>query len=157
MSLNIKIKAIKPKNKNFLSDIAKQVSRDLIKVADIAASGIQSDFQATVVTWNTKPEFVIIKDGANRIIQTTNEIYFYIDKGTKVRYAIMSKDFLAKSQPRVLGSRIGRGGVVFISKKHPMPGIEARQFDEVISQKWQPLYTSVVQGIISQAVKTQKH
>lgn len=92
-------------------------------------------YEGTVSTWNDPPVFIIRKNKDGRSISTrgkAGEIYGYIDNGTRVRHAVMSPDFLAKTRPGVIFSGPGRGGVVFVSRKINLPGIKARGFSEII-------------------------
>lgn len=105
------------------------------------ALAIKADFGVTVQTWRQKPDFTIQSDGGARVIGTdptkgAGLIYKFVALGTRVRYATMSKPFGAKTTPGYIGSVAGIGGVAFISKKHPRPGIVARQFPKVIADKW---------------------
>lgn len=103
---------------------------------DGAARGAQVDFEATVETWKEKPEFRIEARPFYRLISTDNEIYGYVNHGTRVRRAVMTRDFFPKTRHRALRSNKGKGGVVFIGKKINQPGIEAREFDKAVKEKW---------------------
>jgi hypothetical protein len=48
----------------------------------------------------------------------------------------MTPNFRAKTVPGRIRSNKGRGGVAYISRMHPRPGIVARRFDDVILDKW---------------------
>ena len=62
--------------------------------------------------------------------------WIWLDLGTKVRYAVMTKNFVPKTREGQLNSWAGRGGMLFVSKKHPMPGIKARKFTKALADKW---------------------
>ena len=80
---------------------------------------------------------------AREITPDHKEIKF-VDFGTKVRRALMSRDFIAKTSPSRLASRRGRGGVVFISKKLRLPGIKARKFSEKIQKTMDREFPAIV-------------
>jgi len=106
-----------------------------------SAERIQKDFGSTVKTWNNKPRFKIKGSGYKRIIFTDSKEYFYVSGGTRVRYATMSRNFQAKTRAGRFQAGAGRGGVLFINKKKPRPGIKARNFDKQEvgrSKKWLP-------------------
>lgn len=145
-------KSIKPATK-----FRSSTFRDSFRQEAIRMSGpIVKDFDKTVATWKEedKPEFEsIVKvgnlaggklakqvmgsaSGVSLEVSTDSAIYLYLDEGTEVRYATMSKDFQAKTRPRFIGSRRGRGRRLFVSKKHPRPGIKAREFTKTIAKKW---------------------
>ena len=100
---------------------------------DEQADALQDDLLKPTRTWRRRPAFTIIRATGRRIVQTDSRIYLFLTRGTRVRYAVMSLDFMAKTTPRVLGAGPGRGGMVFVGKK-PLPGIEAREFEEVASE-----------------------
>lgn len=113
---------------------------------------LRREFDKTTATWRNKPAFTAeVKAEPGRIVgeyATTSDIYRYVSGGTRVRYATMSADFVAKTQPRFIGSGPGRGGVVFISRQHPRPGIEAREFDITIANQ----QAIKIAGILSRAL-----
>lgn len=113
---------------------AKAIDMALDDLADEA----KEQFEKTVATWNNPPTFIIRRNKTNRSITAAGkegQIYTYVDEGTRVRHALMSRDFKAKTRPGVVGSGFGRGGVVFISKKIIRPGIKARGFSEIIQAR----------------------
>lgn len=119
---------------------------------DGAALGVQADFLVTVDTWNDKPEFKIDKEDGKRTVYTTSSIYHYVNAGTAVRRALMSPDFKPKTRSGFIGSNMGKGGVVLISKKLNLPGIKAREFDKVIEEKWQKQLPEILQRAVDAAV-----
>lgn len=148
MAVRIKIEVIKPKK---VVD-PKRVQKVINSALDEWANGMKADFEKTTATWQHKPKFKINKRGGYRSVWTDDEIYQYITRGTRVRYATMTKGYGRKTRPRYITSYKGRGGVLFISRKHPRPGIEARQFDIVISDRWGPKGAKMVQDAINKEV-----
>lgn len=120
----------------FLQDFGPRLERITENLLDMMAEDIRIDFQVTTQTWRGVPEFNIEKERWKRVIWTGSAIYKFIAHGTAVRYATMEKGFRSKTVPGQIRSRKGKGGVAFISRKHPRPGIEARRFDDVILDKW---------------------
>lgn len=111
------------------------------------ATKVKNDYQKTTASWTgAKPSFVISRsvsaragelgllvgvgggsdEGANK--------FLWLDEGTDVRFATMTRGFIAKTSPGMIGSRAGRGGVAYINPDKPMPGIEARRFTETIEK-----------------------
>jgi hypothetical protein len=116
------------------------VSRAIQEGLNRAADALKEDFQKTVSTWNDKPTFLINKYGSprmSRVVSAKNKIYFFVSEGTRVRYATMTPNFIAKTAPGRFQAQAGAGGVAYISKKHPRPGIKARKFDEQLMKRWQ--------------------
>lgn len=96
----------------------------------------QKEYEKTTRTWRNKPEHEMSMSQTKAEIKATNltddRIYFFIHEGTRVRYAVLSKDWQSKTTPGIINSRAGRGKVLFVSKKHPRPGIEARGWTDII-------------------------
>ena len=119
---------------------------------DNAAKAARVDFLVTTETFDHKVDFVIDKDDGRREVYTTDAPYYYVNFGTKVRHALMSPDFKAKTVPGAIRSNLGRGGVVIISKKINLPGIVAREFDRIIQEKWQEEFYKIMQRAIDAEV-----
>jgi len=64
----------------------------------------------------------------------------WLNEGTRVRHAVMSKDFRPKTRHRTIGSRRGRGGMVFVSRKIRLPGIKAREWTDEIRKRRTPKF-----------------
>lgn len=117
---------------------------------DMVAENIRIDFQTTTRTWKGRPPFYIInKDDFTRFIGTDSDIYRFVSRGTRIRYATMSGDFMPKTRVGYIGSNKGRGGVAYISMMNPRPGIKARNFEEVIEDKWTKRFPQLVQRAIN--------
>lgn len=119
---------------------------------DAAAEGVRADFYTTTRTWNNvKPRFRITKRGLNRVVSTDNDIYRYLDEGTRVRYVFMTPGFRPKSRAGFIGSGMGRGGFGGFSRK-PLPGIKPREFAKTIADKWKRELPRTVQRAIDAAI-----
>lgn len=110
------------------------------------AQAIYADYQVTMQTWTKRAEFVIKPGpGYSRDIYTENEIYGYVSGGTRP-HTIRAKNapvlafqggYKAKTTPQKIKSGAGGpfGPTVFaVEVDHP--GTEARNFEEVIGNKW---------------------
>lgn len=60
--------------------------------------------------------------------------YYWLNYGTKVRYATMTNNFVPKTRVHDFNPGMGRGGVKFVSRAYPKPGIEAREWVELEAQ-----------------------
>lgn len=167
----IVFKSIKP-GKRFKSAVFRANTR---AAAEQVAPEIEKDFAKTTRTWKEKPKFTReVKAGAaagGRLakqvtgsatgvsveVSTDSDVYRFVDEGTKVRYATMTPNFIAKTQPNVIGSRRGRGGLLFVNKKRPRPGIKARNFSKLIQKKWQPRFRKEVQRALDKGAKESGH
>lgn len=127
---------------------------ELKKDVNDEVSDIDAKYAKTYRTWEHKPDFKIKKASieGDRIVGSTaiyqgpsrDNPYQFIEKGTKVRYATMTPGFRAKTSVRVIGSGTGAGGLLYVSKRRPRPGIKAREFTEVIQEEEQPKFEAKV-------------
>lgn len=128
---------------------------------------VRHDFDKTVRTWRTKPTFkeevrvgALARGkgpGVSLSVTTDSDIYKFVDEGTRVRYATMSKDFRAKTKPNVIGSGGGRGKLLFVNKRRPRPGIKARNFSKLIKQKWQGKFRADMRAALHTAKQKSGH
>lgn len=105
------------------------------EVLDTLAANAAMDFRKTMQTWQThKSDVMIEKSEGKRVVSVDNQIYSYINFGTDVRRALLTPDWVSKTQPGVIGSGAGAGLVVTASRSFQFPGIQARNFDEAIAE-----------------------
>lgn len=83
-------------------------------------------------------------------VSTSDKVYGYLDYGTAVRYATMTPDFMAKTEPGSWQAKQGAGGLAFVNKKVPRPGIEARNWSAMMSVD----FGIALQDIINDILKT---
>lgn len=85
--------------------------------------------------------------------------WIWLDLGTRVRYAVMSNPFIPKTRAGQLQSWAGKGKMLFVSKKHPMPGIKARKFSKALKDKWArpTMFKARMQAAVSKARKASGH
>lgn len=162
----ITFKAIKPAKFN-----SKVFQQELIAQAERIAPKMHADLKRPTMTWNPPVEFVeqiflgtraaveSDKAGAGIAIAVTTEDkrFLFVDEGTKVRYATMSPDFVAKTKPNSLRAGKGRGRMLFVNKKKPRPGIKARNFSKMVKKKWEPLFRSQMAAALERAAKKSGH
>jgi len=141
----IKFKPIKPSTQ-FRSSIFRAKLRE---TAEALAPKMAADMKKPTRTWQGDVVFetnVAIgavaggkgKSGIAILVTTEDKRYKFVDEGTKVRYATMSPNFRAKTKVNSLTASAGRGGMLFVNKKRPRPGIKARGFTKLVQKKWQP-------------------
>lgn len=134
--------------KDFLNE--RGLDRAIENFLDAAAENVRIDLGVTVQTWKRRPEFrVSTPRPGERIVSTDNKIYKFVSGGTRVRYATMSRDFIPKTRPDWIGSGPGRGRRLFVSRKHPRPGIKARRFEHAIIRKWGPRFGELCRRMIA--------
>lgn len=135
-------------------DAFTELIRETIEEAD-------NDFEKTYETWRHNPGFQKDVDVSSKEIvgsvTTEDPIYGFVTRGTAVRYATMTPGFVPKTQRRILGSGPGRGGVLYVSKRHPRPGIQAREFEQVVKERIEPKFQRKGQKVLDEAAKRSGH
>lgn len=138
--------------KSILAD-PKAVVRAVENTLTGVAKNVKIDFDVTTQTWKERPLFVITTPRiGRRNVFTKSDIYRFVSRGTRVRYAVMTDGFSAKTTPGVIGSNVGKGGLSFVGKK-PLPGIKARKFEPTVGLKWQKLMPAIFQRAIDAEFK----
>lgn len=167
----ITFKAIKPAKFD-----SEAFQRAFIKAAERIVPKIHADLKRPTMTWVPPVEFeervflgsraaveaggtLAARDGAGVAIQVTTDDkrFLFVDEGTKVRYATMTPDFIAKTKPKSLKAGKGRGGLLFVNKKKPRPGIKARGFTKLVAKKWNPLFRAAMSEAMAAGAKKSGH
>lgn len=149
-------RVVKP-GKPFQSEIFRQeLRKEMLEVK----KDIVDDFERTVKNWGEpKVKFTAkIESGASvggvlLSVTTRDKRFKFLDQGTKVRRAVMSKDWQSKTSPNVILSTPGKGKVVFISKKISRPGIKARNFSKVIAKSYKPEFKKRIKNCLERAAR----
>lgn len=131
------------------------IERAIENTLSMAAAAVEVDFNVTAKTWTHKPDFKIARARGLRRIYTEDRIYGYVNRGTRVRHAVMVPGFRPKSRKGFIGANMGRGGAVVVSRKIVRPGIEAREFDVAIADKWRDEFPDQLQRAIDTEVSRQ--
>lgn len=128
---------------------------------DDAAFGVKEDFEETIKTWDTYVKFITYSRTGERLVSTSNLIYFWVNDGTK-KHKITPKKAKAlafaslsgpKTLPHVVNSGAGfSGGVLQFAKYVMHPGIKPRLFNKAIKAKWQKLFPKLLQDAINAAL-----
>lgn len=170
-AVSIRVEYIGPKPGQFFDE------REFNRVVDDAlmenAQAIRVDYRVTVRTWSNKPVFKLKRGGKSSEkwidIYTEDEIYGYVSGGTKGPYLIQPRperlaetrgharlvfeaNYKAKTKVRSISSREGGSfGPVVAPPAVMHPGIEAREFPEVIGEKWDEEWPRNLQRAIAAA------
>jgi len=133
-------KGIKPK-KLQVEAIRKELLLELGK----EAKDQQKELDKTTKSWKgDKPKFTSEIDvGGDNVAVVTGPAgssmgvkkWNWLNEGTRVRRALMSRNWKSKTRPGYLGSGGGRGRVVFISRRLSRPGIQARGWTEIVTKR----------------------
>lgn len=148
----IQLTSNSPRLSAYLRNVARQLPQVLDEAVHQSALDGLGMWQSVEATWTTKSEFVIQHEGTGRWgIKTDDPRVKWLDKGTSVRYALMSKDWRSKTKPGYITSYQGAGHMVFVSRKHPRPGITARQFSRIIHERAQAPTANRLRAALKQA------
>jgi hypothetical protein len=122
---------------------------------------VEKDLADVTRTWATPVKFDVrsaLEAGSAVItISTTNEIFGYVDQGTKPhiirprgKALMFGAGFAPKTQPGIIGSSSGAsGGAVVFAKYAQHPGTKPRKFTETIARRYQTALTTAVKSAIS--------
>lgn len=151
--MSIKVKPILPIK--FKVSAITDALEDLVRET---VDEIDKDYAKTVKTWKTKPDFdksvKRTKSSITGEVSTTNKIYKYLDRGTRVRFAVMSQNFRPKTRSNVIDSFQGRGGFSHFGVK---PGIEARNWTVVLARKYQKRISKRASVFLAKGAKNSGH
>lgn len=115
------------------------------KGMDDAAEAVKKDYELTTQGWKHGVTFTVTTQGANRTVSTADDIWRYVDEGTKphvivpkrgrvLRFAVGGR---AKTAPGKLTSGSGsKGGAVVFRPRVNHPGTKARLFSQQIAKRW---------------------
>lgn len=114
--------------------------------------------QKTTETWKHKPTF------RKEVLYTADQIgvnvgpdldtlkgrvWMYLDGGTKIRWAVMSSNWKSKTRTGWLGSRRGKGRMLFAGRRFMQgrnikarPGIKARKWSEEVRRIRVPKFSA---------------
>ncbi len=121
-------------------------------------------FDKTTRTWSKPVRFrtdVRVAGIRATVRISTKDIRFIsVDKGTKIRWAVMSNPFTPKTRVRVIGSRPGRGKAVIRGRQamnqrniKARPGIKPRNFSVEIRKRRRPVFFRQMRRAMKRAAK----
>lgn len=119
---------------------------------------IKDEYSKTTATWkhhvtfNIKPK--LGKDEWYVDVWAKNRIYWFVHEGIAVMHAVLSKNWLPKTERKVLGSGPGRGRVVRIRPDYEGPRYEARKFTDTIVKVRKKPFLERMKKATEDAIKT---
>lgn len=118
----------------------------------------QTLFEKTTATWTHQPAFTVEKSARGYTVGTDDEIYGYVDKGTRaheirprraggvLRFA---GPYHAKTKPNVIASYGGgRGRIVVWARRVMHPGTQPRNFSKIIRERVQSTAANKVRAAL---------
>lgn len=164
----VKMKPIKPKAMK--TDAFRLELLNGLRLFGTTAKG---DYAKTTGTWKKKPKFYVkisLRGGNATVnVYTDNEIYPYLDDGTKGPYQIpkdpgksktlrFQEGYATKTSPGLIGSmRGGAYGNYVYRKQVTHPGIEARKFTEIIAKYREKDFQSIMQASLEKGAQKSGH
>lgn len=141
------VKGIKP---NKLK--VKEVRLEILNALRAEGRDVVKELRKTTATWSgEKPDFEAIiglsgEDASVFAGPTGSEMgakkWRWLDAGTRIRWALMSRDWRSKTRPGFVGSGPGAGRVLLAGRRAmtrrniaPRPGIQARGWSELIQKR----------------------
>lgn len=126
--------------------------------------------EKTVRTWEgEKPEFAsVVTVGPKNITLMSGpsgkgegtKKWMWLEEGTRIRWAVMSKDFKPKTRRAWLQSSKGRGGVIIAGRRAMMkagiaarPGIQARNWLAEINKQRSRKFKGLMQRVFQQVAR----
>ena len=141
-----------------------------------AGRGIRRDFQKTTEHWKHDVQFDMVVSltlpGPFVIVETGDEIYNYVVRGTPPHeiwagvytgksdktVLFFSSQFAPKTQPGIIGSNPG-----FVGERDTRtpyvehPGTEARDFDKIIQEDWEPKFKRLMEQAMRDGARASGH
>ena len=128
----------------------------MVKVILDELNTYEEMFDRFTSTWKHKPKWSKkVKSTRSQIagfLTTRSKPFVYVEMGTKIRRAAMSRDFQAKTKVRSLSSGPGRGRKVGMLKS-PQGGIKARDARKVIAKRREPAFNINMQKALNRAAQ----
>lgn len=127
-----------------------------------AAEAVKAEFDLTTATWEHRVTFTIAEQGDALVVGTDDEIYGYVDKGTKPHVIVPRRGralrFAAGGRPKTTPGRItsgagAKGGVVVIRPRVDHPGTKARDFQGQIYKRWRRGVQPYIRRAIEEALR----
>lgn len=144
----------------------KEILKSLRTSIEDTVEEADREFYRTYATFRHQPDFEQSFDENSRQIEGVTETtgdgdsdnpYPFVERGTSVRYATMTNDFVAKTQPGVLSAGSGRGEVLYVDKRRPRPGIKARNKEKIVAQTMKSRFPKIVNANLAIGVKKSGH
>lgn len=136
---------------------------------------VKKDFEKTTATWKEQPKFEaeisLMHPGPTVLVGTDDEIYNYVDRGTKPHIIRPKRrggklaftwggpgSYRAKTKPRTLASYPGgaTGATTVLPIVHH-PGTEAREFSQTIAEVWKSKYKRRMEAALKKGVQKCEH
>ena len=153
--MTVHFRAIKPKQWK-----TQYIWLSIASMANAVAKDMNKDFEAIVKTWVNKPKFETLKEikqsGATIMVLTDDPVFNMLDAGVPEHLITPREDneqgllifpwdgygsYIPKSEPHWIGSRQSTKGSTMRYRTEVIhPGVEAREFYNAVSAKWEKAF-----------------
>lgn len=154
MSIQVRVKRVRPDPKPALN--SKQLQSIIREEQLKEAEAVKKDFETTTKTWAKQPVFVIQPTAQGVNVYTDDEIYAYVDQGTRPHIIrpkrakllrFNATGFQPKTRPgrfKAISGRAAGPPPVFTSIVHH-PGTEARQLSLFVRKRHEKRFARKLQ------------
>lgn len=127
---------------------------------DLAQNEALPLFQNTVATWEHDVQFQVVETPRGHTVQTQDQIYAYVDKGTRAHEIAAKRapllrftgPYQPKTKVNVISSFNGGRGTIWTSKLSVHhPGTLARNFSQIILKRIQAKAANRVRKALNEA------
>lgn len=158
--IKINFKPINPKKKmnpsQFVLEWAKVVEKEA-RIHENMLKRVTNAFRNPTHKPKYRRTVTTDKKFGQRIIvgemRAAGKIVYWLNHGTKTRFATMSVGYRSGSRPRVLGFRQPRGRVLYVSRKKPRYGIYPRRWTDEIVRRRKGKFEANVRKVTSKAAR----
>ena len=148
------------------------VRLELLNALRKSGRHIRKDFNQTTKSWKKKPKFEMavslkLPPGPQVSVTTDNEIFGYVDQGTKPHpikpkkpggVLVFQPLYTAKTAPGIIGSgQGGSSGDSVFAKGVMHPGTEARRFSKTIAKAHSKKFARLMQEAINRGIRKSGH
>ncbi len=133
----------------------KQLQGKLAAVLLNTQKRVLKHLERYVETWDHKP-FFETKGGTRYAngdlsvgVYIDDDVFWYLELGTDVRYAVMSGDFVPKTSPGNINSQAGAGEFNYLDMRNPRPGIEPREIRKTIVTMEEFQYINDIKTVVN--------
>lgn len=99
------------------------IRKGMRAVLEAHADKVKRDLESLTSNWNHDPkikvEVRIDNESGTARVTSSDDVFGYLNRGTSVRYALMSPDWKSKTRPGSFRSGSGSGRVLYIGKRKP--------------------------------------
>ena len=148
---SIELQAIVPKE----AFKSRAFTDEIEEVLNVEKRELGRLYRLTYMTFRNKPamheEVKIGSREAYAEVSTDDKKTLWLDDGTRIRHALMSRNWVSKTRPNRLKSGIGRGKLVRVSRQIQRAGIKPRNWSKIIAKTREVRFQRAVDAAVRRA------